>query len=52
MNEQALLELDKQHIWHPYAAINSDMPMFAVERAEGVESTLKNGRTLIDGMSS
>ena len=52
MNEQALLELDKQHIWHPYAAINSDMPMYAVERAEGVEITLKNGRTLIDGMSS
>ncbi|OOS01449.1 adenosylmethionine--8-amino-7-oxononanoate transaminase [Canicola haemoglobinophilus] len=52
MNEQTLLELDKQHIWHPYAAINSDMPMYAVERAEGVEITLKNDRTLIDGMSS
>lgn len=52
MNEQALLELDKQHIWHPYSAINSDMPMYAVERAEGVEITLKNDRTLIDGMSS
>lgn len=52
MNEQQLLAFDHQHIWHPYASINSDMPLYAVERAEGVNIMLKNGKTLIDGMSS
>ncbi|WP_373100955.1 MULTISPECIES: adenosylmethionine--8-amino-7-oxononanoate transaminase [Pasteurellaceae] len=52
MNEQDLLQLDKQHLWHPYAAMDSDMPMYAVERADGVMITLKNGQRLIDGMSS
>lgn len=52
MNEQQLLECDRQHIWHPYAALNADFPLFAVERAEGVYIQLKNGQQLIDGMSS
>lgn len=52
MTESELLNIDHQHIWHPYAAINSDQPLYAVERAEGVKITLKNNRTLIDGMSS
>ncbi|XWY20974.1 adenosylmethionine--8-amino-7-oxononanoate transaminase [Bisgaard Taxon 45] len=52
MNEQQLLQFDRQHIWHPYAALNADFPLFAVERAEGVYIQLKNGQQLIDGMSS
>ncbi|PVX41381.1 adenosylmethionine-8-amino-7-oxononanoate aminotransferase [Pasteurella langaaensis DSM 22999] len=52
MNEQQLLAFDKQHIWHPYSAMDSCMPMYAVERADGVVITLKNGQQLIDGMSS
>lgn len=52
MNEQQLLDFDKQHIWHPYASMHSSMPMYAVERADGVVITLKNGQQLIDGMSS
>lgn len=52
MNEQQLLAFDRQHIWHPYAALNADFPLFAVERAEGVYIQLKNGQQLIDGMSS
>ncbi|MGC6405276.1 adenosylmethionine--8-amino-7-oxononanoate transaminase [Bisgaard Taxon 45] len=52
MNEQQLLQFDRQHIWHPYAALNADFPLFAVERAEGVHIQLKNGQQLIDGMSS
>ena len=52
MNEQDVLQWDKQHLWHPYSAVNAEMPMYAVERADGVMITLKNGQQLIDGMSS
>ena len=52
MDEQSLLALDTQHIWHPYSSVSSDMPLYAVERADGVMITLKDGRRLIDGMSS
>ena len=52
MNEQQLISFDKQHIWHPYASMQSKLPIYAVERAEGVMITLKNGKQLIDGMSS
>ena len=43
---------DAKHIWHPYSAINSGLPVFAVESAHGVRLKLSDGRELIDGMSS
>ncbi len=46
------MALDKQHIWHPYSAIGSDLPIYPVASAEGVRLTLTDGRKLIDGMSS
>ena len=52
MDEQSLLAFDTQHIWHPYSSVSSDMPLYAVERADGVMITLKDGRRLIDGISS
>ena len=52
MNEQQLLDFDYQHLWHPYSSFHSEQPMYAVERADGVMITLKNGKQLIDGMSS
>lgn len=52
MNEQAMLDFDRAHIWHPYAAVETSAPLFAVERANGVYIHLKDGRQLIDGMSS
>lgn len=52
MNEHQLLQFDRQHIWHPYSALNADFPLFAVESAKGVYIQLKNGQQLIDGMSS
>lgn len=52
MDEQSLLAFDTQHIWHPYSSVSSDILLYAVERADGVMITLKDGRHLIDGMSS
>jgi adenosylmethionine-8-amino-7-oxononanoate aminotransferase len=47
-----LLAADKKHIWHPYSAMGSDMPVYPVESAHGVRLKLTDGRELIDGMSS
>ncbi|MDH5444942.1 MAG: adenosylmethionine--8-amino-7-oxononanoate transaminase [Gammaproteobacteria bacterium] len=47
-----LLEFDKQHVWHPYSAMASDIPVYPVVSASGVRLTLADGRELIDGMSS
>ncbi len=52
MKAEALLALDRQHIWHPYTAIPAQPEPYPVASAEGVYLTLKDGRRLIDGMSS
>lgn len=44
--------IDKNHIWHPYSAMSSDLAIYEVESAKGVRLKLKDGRELIDGMSS
>lgn len=43
---------DQQHIWHPYSAMNSDLPIYQVDSASGVRLKLTDGRELIDGMAS
>ncbi|QZT38669.1 adenosylmethionine--8-amino-7-oxononanoate transaminase [Halosquirtibacter xylanolyticus] len=52
MNTTSLLELDRNHIWHPYTSMDHPLPCFPVASAEGVEITLETGEKLIDGMSS
>lgn len=52
MDNETLLHLDRQHIWHPYASLPNTVDIYPVERADGVIITLKDGRQLIDGMSS
>jgi adenosylmethionine---8-amino-7-oxononanoate aminotransferase len=47
-----LLCFDRQHVWHPYAAVPSAEPRYVVTGAEGVRIQLADGRQLIDGMSS
>jgi adenosylmethionine---8-amino-7-oxononanoate aminotransferase len=49
---QQLLDFDRLHIWHPYAAMPNLLPVFPVESAEGVYIRLMDGRSLIDGISS
>jgi adenosylmethionine-8-amino-7-oxononanoate aminotransferase len=45
-------KIDQEHIWHPYSAMNSDLPIYQVSSAIGVRIKLHDGRELIDGMSS
>ncbi|MEO8184072.1 MAG: adenosylmethionine--8-amino-7-oxononanoate transaminase [Deltaproteobacteria bacterium] len=47
-----VLCFDREHVWHPYAAVPSDEPRYVVTGAEGVRIQLADGRQLIDGMSS
>lgn len=49
---QQLLDFDRLHVWHPYAALPNDLPVFPVESARGVRIQLMDGRSLIDGISS
>ena len=52
LTEQQIIELDRQHVWHPYSAFDMPLAPFPVASADGVRLTLKDGRQLIDGMSS
>jgi adenosylmethionine---8-amino-7-oxononanoate aminotransferase len=47
-----IIEIDNNHIWHPYSAMHSDHSIYAVESAVGVRLKLFDGKELIDGMSS
>jgi adenosylmethionine---8-amino-7-oxononanoate aminotransferase len=49
---QQLLDFDRQHVWHPYAAMPNSLPVFPVASAQGVRLHLMDGRSLIDGISS
>ncbi len=44
--------IDQYHIWHPYSAMSSDLPVYTVESANGAHLKLADGRELIDGMAS
>lgn len=49
---EALLAFDREHVWHPYAALPAACEPLLVESAEGVRLRLADGRELIDGMAS
>lgn len=51
-NLQALLDFDRDHIWHPYTSMIDPLPTYPVISASGVCLKLANGKELIDGMSS
>jgi len=46
------VNIEENHIWHPYANIPNKVPTYQVDSAEGVYLNLKNGNRVIDGMSS
>ncbi len=51
-NYRKLLEQDREVIWHPYSAMESDSLVYPVKSANGVRIQLADERELIDGMSS
>jgi len=47
-----ILALDRAHLWHPYASLDTEAPLYPVVSAKGCEVTLADGRKLVDGMAS
>lgn len=47
-----LLEADRRHVLHPYASMTDPPPTFPVRSARGVHVELRDGSTVVDGMSS
>ena len=43
---------DREHLWHPYSALDGPVPVLKVTRADGVLLELADGTRLIDGMAS
>lgn len=47
-----LVELDKQLLWHPYTSMSKPITHYLVEKADGMQIQLSDGRKLIDGTAS
>lgn len=52
MTPEQLLLLDRRHVWHPYSAQASPLPVYPVVSAQGCRLRLADHRELLDGMSS
>lgn len=48
----ALLDFDRRHLWHPYTSATAPLPVQEAVQTKGVHIYLRDGRELIDGMSS
>jgi len=46
------LDFDRRHVWHPYTQMLDAPEPLAVERAEGVHLVTRDGRRIVDGVSS
>ena len=46
------IDLDKQHVWHPYNSLPSRSNLLSVKSTDKTSIFLEDGKELIDGMSS
>ena len=46
------LEIDKNHVWHPYNSLPSKTKLLPVKSTNNTSIFLETGEELIDGMSS
>ncbi|CAL4322603.1 Adenosylmethionine-8-amino-7-oxononanoate aminotransferase [Buchnera aphidicola (Protaphis terricola)] len=49
---QSDMLFDAKHIWHPYSSLIKPVSCYSIISAKGVYLKLKNGKKIIDGMSS
>ncbi|MCP5172017.1 MAG: adenosylmethionine--8-amino-7-oxononanoate transaminase [Pseudomonadales bacterium] len=52
LSTSQILDIDREHIWHPYSSLTRPIPAYPVVGAKGVRIQLADGRELIDGMAS
>ena len=48
----SMLNWERTHLWHPYTSVIDPLPVFPVQKAQGVYIYLQDGTALVDGMSS
>lgn len=49
---EKIVQIDHDHIWHPYASSPASPPAYVVDSADGVYLNFSSGERVIDGMSS
>ena len=47
-----MINQGKNHIWLPYTQMKNHLPQLEIKKARGSKIYLKNGKILIDGISS
>lgn len=48
----SILDFDREHLWHPYTSALNPLPVREAVSASGVRIRLRDGREVVDGMSS